>query len=103
MTERAWLVVALCAVTTFLIRGLGPAAVGGRGLGPRATRVLALLPAALLAALVITETVLPDGHVVLDARAGGVAAAGVGLWRGVSVIWIVISAAAVTAGLRLMT
>src|SRR5581483_11649199 len=49
--ERAWIVVALCAVTTAAISGFGPAAVGGRPLGERTTRVLTLLPAALLAAL----------------------------------------------------
>jgi branched-subunit amino acid transport protein len=103
VTERAWLIVALCALTTFAIRAAGPAAVGGRALGPRATRVLALLPAALLAALVVTGTVLHGNHLTIDARAGGVAAAGLCLWRGVSVVWVVIIAAAVTAGLRLVS
>jgi branched-subunit amino acid transport protein len=102
MTERAWLVVALCAVTTAAIRGFGPAAVGGRPLGARATRILTLLPAALLAALVITETIVEDGALHVDARTGGLAAAGLALWRGASVIWVVMAAATVTAALRLV-
>jgi branched-subunit amino acid transport protein len=100
--EKAWLAVALCAITTFAIRAFGPVTAGGRPFGPRTTRVLALLPAALLAALVITETVIQDGKLDVDARLPGVAAAGLLLWRGASAIWVVIGAAAVTALLRLV-
>jgi branched-subunit amino acid transport protein len=100
-SEKAWLTVALCAITTFAIRAFGPVTVGGRSFGPRTTRVLALLPAALLAALVVTETVIVDGELDVDARLAGVAAAGVLLWLRASVIWVVISAAGVTALLRL--
>jgi branched-subunit amino acid transport protein len=100
--EKAWLTVGLCAVTTMGIRAFGPMTVGGRTFGPRTQRVLALLPAALLAALVMTETVIRDGELDVDARAGGVAAAGLVLWRGRSVVWVVIVAAAVTALLRLV-
>jgi branched-subunit amino acid transport protein len=99
--EKAWLTVALCAIATFAIRAFGPVTVGGRPFGPRVTRVLALLPAALLAALVITETVIQDGELDIDARVIGVGAAGLLLWRGASAIWVVIGAAAVTALLRL--
>jgi branched-subunit amino acid transport protein len=96
-----WLTVALCAVTTFAIRAFGPFAVGTTPIGARTTRVLALLPAALLAALVVTETVIEDGRLDIDARLAGVAVAGLLVWRGASVIWVVIAAAAVTAALRL--
>jgi branched-subunit amino acid transport protein len=102
VAEKAWLTVALCAVTTFAIRAFGPLAVGTRELGPRTTRVLALLPAALLSALVVTETVIADGELDVDARLVGVAFAGLLLWRGASVIWVVVGAAAVTAALRLL-
>jgi branched-subunit amino acid transport protein len=100
--EKAWLTVALCVVTTFAIRAFGPVAVGARQFGPRTTRVLALLPAALLAALVVTETVIQDGALDVDARLAGVGFAGALLWRGASVIWVVIGAAALTAALRLV-
>jgi branched-subunit amino acid transport protein len=101
-SEKAWITVVLCAVTTFGIRAFGPVAVGSRTFGPRTSRVLALLPASLLAALVITETVIVDGHLDVDARLAGVAFAGVLLWRRVSVVWVVIGAAAFTALLRLV-
>jgi branched-subunit amino acid transport protein len=100
--DKAWLTVALCTVTTFAIRAFGPVAVGGRGFGPRVSRVLALLPAALLAALVVTETVIDQGSLDIDARLAGVAFAGVLLWRRASVIWVVIGAAGFTALLRLI-
>jgi branched-subunit amino acid transport protein len=102
ITEKAWATVVLCALTTIAIRGFGPAAIGNRTLGLRTTRVLSLLPAALLSALVVTETVIADGQLDIDARLVGVGAAGVMLWRGASVIWVVIAAAAVTAALRLI-
>jgi branched-subunit amino acid transport protein len=100
--EKAWLTVALCIVTTAAFRAFGPLAVGSRALSPRATRVLSLLPAALLSALVVTETVISDGDLDVDARLAGVAFAGLLLWRGASVIWVVIGAAAFTAALRLV-
>jgi branched-subunit amino acid transport protein len=100
--EKAWLTVALCAVTTAAIRGFGPVTMGGRTLGRRATRVLTLLPAALLSALVVTETVLHDGKLDVDARVGGLTAAALLIWRRASVIWVVFGAAAVTAALRLL-
>jgi branched-subunit amino acid transport protein len=100
--EKAWITVVLCAITTAAIRAFGPFTVGHRTFGPRTTRVLSLLPAALLAALVVTETLIRDGELVVDARAGGVAAAGVVLWRGGSVVWVVLVAAATTAALRLV-
>jgi branched-subunit amino acid transport protein len=100
--EKAWLTVALCTVTTAAIRGFGPVAMGGRTLGRRAARVLSLLPAALLAALVVTETVIHGGALDVDARVAGLGAAALLVWRGASVIWVVIGAAAVTAALRLV-
>jgi branched-subunit amino acid transport protein len=100
--EKAWATVAVCVLTTFAIRAFGPVTVGARTFGRRTTRVLGLLPAALLAALVVTETVLRDGALHVDARAGGVAAAGLVLVRRGSVVWVVVVAAATTAALRLV-
>ncbi len=101
IAEKAWVTVAACAVVTFVLRAFGPFSVAGREFGPRATAVLGLLPAAIVAALVVTETVIHDGDLDLDARLAGVACAGVLLWRGVSVVWVVLVAAAITAALRL--
>jgi branched-subunit amino acid transport protein len=99
--EKAWLTVVLLTVTTFALRAFGPFTVGARAFGPRTLRVLSLLPAALLAALVVTETVIHDDDLDVDARLAGVGFAGILLWREVSVVWVVLAAAAVTALLRL--
>lgn len=102
IAEKSWLTVALCIVSTAAIRAFGPITVGGRTFSARTTRVLALLPAALLSALVVTETIISDGSLDIDARLAGVAFAGLLLWRNASVIWVVVGSAAFTALLRLL-
>ncbi len=62
-----------------------------------------LLPPALLAALVVNQTVSDGQDLVLDARLAGVAAGAVAVWRGAP-FWLVILVAAVVAGgLRALT
>lgn len=73
--SEAWLVVLLCGVGTVMLKGLGPAVVGGRALPPRATRMVALLAPTMLAALVVTQTFADGEELVLDARAAGIGAA----------------------------
>ncbi|QEC50804.1 AzlD domain-containing protein [Baekduia soli] len=95
--------VGLCTLTAFGTRAFGPAAVTRVPLSPRLLRVLSLLPAALLAALVATNTIVSDAAVQVGPRAGGVAFAGVLIWRRASIITIVVGAAAMAALLRLVT
>ncbi len=62
-----------------------------------------LLPPALLAALVVNQTVTDGRDLVVDARLAGVVAGAVAVWRGAP-FWLVITiAAAVTAALRALT
>jgi uncharacterized membrane protein len=97
MTE-VWITVAVLAVVTAAIRAAGPVLVGGRDLHPRLTGVVALLAPALLAALVVTETFgRPDGALVVDERAAGVAAAGAAIALRAPIIPVIAIAAAVTA------
>ncbi len=78
----AWVVVIALTVTTVLIRASGPLLLGGRQLPRPLARVIVLLAPALLAALVVTETLSNSSGLVLDERAAGVAAAGLSLlWR----------------------
>ena len=78
----AWTTVLVLTVATLLIRASGPVILGGRNLPSPARRVVVLLAPALLAALVVTETLSDANGLVLDERAAGVAAAGlVLLWR----------------------
>lgn len=95
-----WLVIGGCAVVTAAIKGAGPFALGGRTLPPRLIGVVALLAPALLAALVVTQALADGRHVGPGADTVGVAAAGVLLLRGASILLAVAAAAAVTAGLR---
>lgn len=95
-----WQVIGACALVTAAIKGIGPFALGGRQLSPRVIGVVTLLAPALLAALVITQALADGRHVGIGEDTIGVAAAGVVLWRGASILVTVAVAAGVTAGLR---
>jgi len=95
-----WLLVGLCAVTTALTRGVGPAATGARELPAPAVRVVVLLSAALLSALVVTAALADGSELHVGADTAGVVTAGVLLWRRAHVLLAVLAAAVVTATLR---
>jgi len=63
----------------------------------------ALLPPALLAALVGVQTFSTGTELVLDARAAGVIAGGIAVWRHAPFWLVVVLAAAVTAAVRAAT
>ncbi|GAA2680473.1 hypothetical protein GCM10009864_61110 [Streptomyces lunalinharesii] len=67
---------------------------------PLVKRLAALLPVALLAALTAQETFSRGQHLVVDAKAAGVAAAVVALLLRAPFLLIVAVAVAVTAGVR---
>jgi branched-subunit amino acid transport protein len=96
----AWALIAGCAAITFAIKAAGPIALGGRDLPDWFARVVTLLAAALLSALVVTQALADGEHLAVGADTAGVATAGVLLWRGASIAVAVVVAAAVTAGLR---
>lgn len=101
MTD-VWLTIALLTATTVSVRGIGPVATGGRELGRRTAAVVELLAPALLAALIVVETVGgSNGGLDPDARIAGVAAAAAVLaWRRSAMLTAVFAAAAVTAAVR---
>jgi hypothetical protein len=96
--STVWVVTGVLAVLIALIKVAGPVILGGRTLPDGPMAIIALLASALLAALVVVET-FGDGHdsLTLDARALGVAAAAVALWRRASMTVAVVGAAVVTA------
>lgn len=100
--SEVWLTIGVLAVTTALIRASGPLAVGGRALPDRMGSVIALLAPALLAALVVVETVgsAGGGELELDERILGVAAAGGILIVGGTTLPAVLVGAAVAAAAR---
>lgn len=101
MNSATWITVAGLAVTTAAVKASGPVVFGSRDLPPLLARVIPLLPAALLAALVVVETFGGPGKTLrIDARAVGLTAAAVALWRRVPLVVAVILAAVVTAGVR---
>jgi hypothetical protein len=61
-----------------------------------------LLPPALLAALVVSQTIVTGTSLVIDARLAGVAAGAVGVWRGAPFWLVLVIAATTTALLRLV-
>jgi branched-subunit amino acid transport protein len=101
--SEVWLTIAALAVATALIKASGPVVFGARALPPVALRVITLLAAALLAALVVVQTFGEDQELVVDARAAGLAAAAGALALRRSLVMTMLSAAAVTAVVRALT
>jgi branched-subunit amino acid transport protein len=101
MSTAVWITIAGLCVSTALIKAFGPLVFGGRELHPVLARVIPLLAPALLAALVVTETVGGVGRsLVIDARLGGLLAAAVAISRRWPLAVVVLSAAGTTALLR---
>lgn len=101
--SAVWVTIVALALATAAIRAAGPVALGGRDLPPRLTAVVALLAPALLAALVVTQTLATENGLAVDARLAGLAAAGVALAARRSVLVAVLAAAAVAALVRAVT
>ncbi|CAN5361599.1 hypothetical protein BH20ACT9_BH20ACT9_00900 [soil metagenome] len=97
---RVWVVVALMGAGTVALKGAGPALLGGRRLPGRLADLVDMGAPALLAALVVTQVFADERALVLDARAAGLAAAGVALWLRAPVLATIAVAAAVAAATR---
>jgi len=69
-----WLVIWLSA-GAYLFKVVGVVMLGGRSLPQVVNRCLALIPAALLAALIMKDTLTSGQELVIDARVVGVAIA----------------------------
>lgn len=98
--DDIWLVIALCAAVTAVIKGAGPIALGGRDLPAWFNGVITLMAPALLAALVCVAAFSDHEEWAIGADTAGVAAGGIALWRGANVVIGGVVAAAVTALLR---
>lgn len=92
--------IALLGLGTLAVKAAGPVLAAGRALPPRLERFVALVPPALLAALVATGTFGSPGGLVLDPRAVGLAVAALALWRRAPFAIVVLAAAAATAAVR---
>ena len=95
-----WPLVLWLAAGAYAFKFLGLVVIGSRQLPAALDRCLALVPAAMLSALIVQGTVSTGQDLVLDARLPGVALAGVLAWRRAPFIVIVVAAAATTANVR---
>ena len=96
-----WLVIAVVGVVTILFKASGPVLLGRRALPPRALALVEVLAPAMLAALVVTQTVGGNRELVFDERLAGVAAGAVAVYLRAPLIVVMIVAAAVAALIRL--
>ena len=94
--------VIVLAIGTYACKAAGPLLAAGRELSPAMQRLTDLLPAALLAALVATQTLAMDTSLVLDARVLGVSAAAVAVWLRAPFAVVVLVGAGVTALTRML-
>lgn len=96
-----WIAIGLTAVGCYLVKLLGLLVPAGALERPLVQRLSALLPVALLAALTAQQALSgADGALVVDARAAGLAAAGLALVLRAPFLVVIAAAVAVTAGVR---
>ena len=95
--SSATTVLVVMAVGTFAFKSAGPLVLGDRSLPLPVQRLVALLPAALLAALAVVSTVGEGRAVVFDARLVGLVVAGLALWRRAPFVVVILLASAATA------
>ena len=96
-----WITIAALTVGTFATKAAGTLVLGARPPGERTMAMTALVAPALLAALVVYETLSAHGHgITLDARAAGLGAAIVAIAARAPMLAVVLIAAAATAAVR---
>jgi branched chain amino acid efflux pump len=95
-----WTLVLVLAAGAYAFKVAGLVIIGSRRLPPALERCLALVPAALISALVVMNTFSTGNELVLDARAAGVTAAAIAAWRRAPLIVVIVLGAAVTALVR---
>lgn len=98
----SWLAVLGLGAGSYLCKVVGLVVVGGRPLPARLRACLTLIPAALLSALIVANTVTLGQELVIDARLPGVLAAGVAAWRKLPFPAVIAIGAGVTALVRLV-
>ena len=97
----SWLVIVVVGAVTILFKASGPVLLGRRELPVRVAAVVEVLAPAMLAALVVTQTVGGDRELVLDERLLGVAAGGIAVWLRAPLLAVMAVAAATAALVRL--
>ncbi len=97
-----WPVVLVASVGCYLLKLAGYLVPERLLDNPRVARITTLIPVAMLAALVVVQTLAVGPAIVIDARVAGVAAAVVALLLRAPFLVVILVAAVVAAGLRTM-
>ena len=95
-----WTLVLVLFAGAYAFKVTGLVILGGRTLPAVIDRCLALIPAAVVTALVVKDTFSSGQELVLDARAAGITVATIAAWRRAPLIVVIVLGAAVTAGVR---
>jgi branched chain amino acid efflux pump len=98
-----WLAIFATAAACFSLKLAGWSLPARALAAERMQRAAELLPLALLAALVVVQTFSDGRSLVIDARAAGLATAGVAVLRRAPFIVVVVVAAATAAVVRAVT
>ncbi|MFE7131770.1 AzlD domain-containing protein [Streptomyces sp. NPDC057638] len=95
-----WIAIAVTAVGCYLLKLAGLLVPAGTLERPLVQKMAALLPVALLAALIAQQTFGTGDALTIDARAAGLGAAALALVLRAPFLVVVGAAVAVTAGVR---
>lgn len=100
----SWSVIVVLAAGVAIQRWAGVFA-GGAVLNrvPILTRLASLIPAAVVAAVIVQLTAASGTRLVVDERLAGMAVAGALVWRRAPFVVVIVAAAATTAALRVLT
>ena len=98
----SWAAIIALAAGSWALKAVGPVLVGGRRMPPRLEALVALLPPALLAALVAIQTVSDGRSLVVDARLPALSVAAVAMLRGAPLIVVILAGTVTAALLRLL-
>ena len=100
---KTWLLIVVLAVGTVSMKTVGPVLAGGRQPAAPLTRVIALVAPALISALIVASTFTKGQHLVIDARAAGLAVGAIALWFRAPATVAMLLAVVVCALVRLAT
>lgn len=95
-----WTLVIGLAAGAYAWKAIGLVGFAGRRLSPAIERCLALVPAALLSALIVRDTLSTGQSFALDARAAGVLVAAIAAWRRAPLFVVMVLGAVVAAAVR---
>ena len=99
----SWAAIIILAVGTYALKAVGPVVLGRRVAPMRVQRLFLMLAVALLGALIALSTLADGARLTFDIPlVAGVSAAGLAVWRRAPFVVVVILAAVVAAGLRLL-